>query len=300
MNNYIVTDEFNNIRVDQFLSTMTDYSRSKINKMIKEKLILIDDEIVKPSYLLKSGENIQIIGELDEKTDVIPENIPLDIFYEDDYVIIVNKPSGMVVHPANGNYSGTLVNALMYHTNKLSNNDIRPGIVHRIDKDTSGLLMIAKNDDAHKFLSEQLSKHEITRKYIALVWGIIPHETGTIDAHIGRDKNDRQKMSVTDVNSKDAITHFRVLERYKNATLIELKLETGRTHQIRVHMNYIGYPIVNDPVYGRRKMINDYGQMLHAACIGFIHPKTKEYMEFESKLPKEFEEILDKFKREEI
>ncbi len=297
MNNYIVEEEFNNSRIDQFLAQMKEYSRSKIVKLIKEGLVLVDDEIVKPSYNVKTGENVKIIGELNESTDVVAENIPLDIFYEDDDVIIVNKPSGMVVHPANGNYTGTLVNALMYHTKSLSNNDIRPGIVHRIDKDTSGLLMVAKNDEAHAKLSEQLSKHDINRKYIALVWGVIPHDTGTIDAPIGRDKNDRQKMAVTDVNSKDAVTHFKVLERYKNATLIELKLETGRTHQIRVHMNYIGYPIVNDPVYGRRKIINDYGQMLHAASLGFNHPKTNEYIEFKADLPNEFIDILKNFEK---
>ena len=296
MNSYTVLEEFNNYRIDQFLAKNSNYSRSKIVKLIKEGLVLVDDEIIKPSYNVKTGETVCIIGELNETTEIIPENIPLDIVYEDNDVIIVNKPSGMVVHPANGNYSKTLVNALMYYTSSLSNNDTRPGIVHRIDKDTSGLLMVAKNDFSHLELSKQLSKHEITRKYIALVWGVIPHDTGTIDAPIGRDKNDRQKMSVTDVNSKDAITHFRVLERYKNATLLELKLETGRTHQIRVHMNYIGFPLVNDPVYGRRKLINNYGQMLHAACIGFIHPRTKKYMEFNSELPKEFVEILNMFK----
>lgn len=297
MNNYIVEEEFNNARIDQFLAQSSEYSRSKIVKLIKNGLVLVDDEIVKPSYIVKTGETVQIIGELVEDSDVTPENIPLDIYYEDDDVIIVNKSSGMVVHPANGNYSGTLVNALMYHTKSLSNNDIRPGIVHRIDKDTSGLLMIAKNDESHADLSEQLSKHSINRKYIALVWGVIPHDTGTIDAPIGRDKNDRQKMAVTDINSKDAVTHFRVLERYENATLIELKLETGRTHQIRVHMNYIGYPIVNDPVYGRRKIINDFGQMLHAACLGFNHPKTNKYMEFIAEPPSEFLNILNEFKK---
>jgi len=297
MNSYIVEDEFNNIRIDQFLSQVSNYSRSKIVKLIKAGLVLVDEEIVKPSYNVKSGENVKIIGELQENTDIKPENIPLNIYYEDDDVIIVNKPSGMVVHPANGNYTGTLVNALIYYTKSLSNNDIRPGIVHRIDKDTSGLLMIAKNDESHAKLSDQLSRHDINRKYIALVWGVIPHDTGTIDAPIGRDKNDRQKMTVTDVNSKEAITHFKVLDRYENATLIELKLETGRTHQIRVHMNYIGYPIVNDPVYGRRKIINDYGQMLHAACLGFVHPKTNEYMEFNAELPEEFIKILNQFKK---
>lgn len=252
MNNYIVDDGNNNVRLDQYLCKVTNYSRSKIVKLIKEGLVLVDDKQIKPSYIVKTGENIQIVGELKQETNLIKENIPLDIIYEDDSVIVVNKPSGMVVHPANGNYTKTLVNALLYHTNNLSSTtDVRPGIVHRIDKDTSGLLMVAKTDYAHNFLAEQLSKHETKRKYIALVWGVINHDTGTIDAPIGRDKNDRQKMSVTDENSKDAITHFKVLKRYKNATLIELELETGRTHQIRVHMNYIGHPIVNDPVYGK-------------------------------------------------
>jgi len=298
MNNYIVDENNTNIRIDQYLSSVTEYSRSKVVKLIKNGLVLVDDEIVKPSYMVKYLDNIQIIGELKEELDVVPENIPLDIIYEDDDVIVVNKPSGMVVHPANGNYSKTLVNALLYHTSSLSENDTRPGIVHRIDKDTSGLLMVAKNDEAHKFLADKLSRHEITRKYIALVWGVINHDTGTIDAPIGRDKNDRQKMSVTDVNSKDAITHFKVLERYKNATLIELNLETGRTHQIRVHMNYIGYPIVNDPVYGRRKIINSYGQMLHAKTLGFIHPRTNEYLEFSVEPDKDFIKILEQFKND--
>ena len=298
MNNFIVDEGDSNVRIDQYLSSVTDYSRSKVVKLIKNGLVLVDDEVIKPSYIVKALDNIQIIGELQEQTDVVPENIPLDILYEDNDVIVVNKPSGMVVHPANGNYSKTLVNALLYHTSSLSENDIRPGIVHRIDKDTSGLLMIAKNDESHKFLADKLSRHDITRKYIALVWGIINHDTGTIDAPIGRDKNDRQKMCVTDINSKDAITHFKVLERYKNATLIELVLETGRTHQIRVHMNYIGYPIVNDPVYGRKKIINDYGQMLHAKTLGFVHPKTNEYLEFSINPDEKFNKILEQFKND--
>ncbi|MBQ7140590.1 MAG: RluA family pseudouridine synthase [Bacilli bacterium] len=298
MNEYIVTDEEKGLRIDQYLSKITDYSRSKIVKMIKEGLILVDDISVKPSYIVKQNDNINIIGELNESTDITPENIPLNIVYEDDDVLVVNKPSGMVVHPAHGNYSKTLVNALLYHCNNLSTHDIRPGIVHRIDKDTSGLLMIAKNDNAHKILAEQLSLKTTTRKYIALVWGVINHDTGTIDAPIGRDSNDRQKMNVTDINSKDAVTHFKVLERYKRTTLIELQLETGRTHQIRVHMNYIGYPIVNDKVYGHKKTINDFGQLLHAKTLGFVHPTTNKYMEFDSDLPEEFIELIDIFKNE--
>ncbi len=296
MNNFIINENSENLRIDQFLTQNTEYSRSKINKMIKEGLILVNNKKVKASYITRLNDEISIVGELKVTESLKGENIPLDIVYEDNDVIIVNKPSSMVVHPANGNYSGTLVNALINHTKYLSNNDDRPGIVHRIDKDTSGLLMVAKNDKAHTCLSEQLSKHEITRKYLALVWGIINHDTGTIDAPIGRDKKDRQKMAVTDENSKEAITHFKVLERYKNATLIELKLDTGRTHQIRVHLNYIGHPLVNDPVYGHRKIINDFGQMLHAKTIGFIHPTSKKYMEFSVQPPEEFNQILEQFK----
>ena len=206
----------------------------------------------------------------------------------------------MVVHPAAGNYESTLVNALMYHcNNKLSsvNGDVRPGIVHRIDKDTSGLLLVAKNDEVHNDLAEQIANKTVTRKYIALVQGIINEDTATIDAPIGRDDTDRKKMAVTDKNSKDAVTHFRVLKRYEKSTLIECNLETGRTHQIRVHLNYIGHPIVNDPVYGFKKLDDkEFGQMLHAKTIGFIHPITKKYLEFTSNPPKRFEEILDKYK----
>ena len=205
----------------------------------------------------------------------------------------------MVVHPAPGNYSGTLVNALMYHTNNLStvNNSIRPGIVHRIDADTSGLLLVAKNDKSHNLLAEAIQKKEVVREYIALVDGVINEDTATIDAPIGRDVNNRKKMCVTGSNSKEAITHIRVLERYKNATLIRCKLETGRTHQIRVHLNYIGHPVVNDPVYGYKKLIDkDFGQMLHAEKLGFVHPTTKEYMEFTAPLPNRFKEILEIYK----
>jgi 23S rRNA pseudouridine1911/1915/1917 synthase len=228
---------------------------------------------------------------------VEPEDIPLDIVYEDNDVIVINKKSGMVVHPGNGNHSGTLVNALLNHS-KLStvNGEFRPGIVHRIDKDTSGLLIVAKNDKAHLILAEELKKKEIKRKYIALVKGVIPHDTGTIDAPIGRDKQDRKKMCVTKDNSKEAITHFRVLERFKEATLIECILDTGRTHQIRVHMKYIGHPIINDPVYLGGKNIDDYGQMLHAYSISFIHPTTKEEMTFKVDPEEEFNKILDMYR----
>ena len=290
----------NNIgtRIDKYLTDNTDYTRSKIQKMIENGNILVNNKQTKDSYKLKENDRITI-EEYNEEIDIEPENIPLDIYYEDEDLIVVNKPSGMVVHPAPGNYSKTLVNALMYHTNNLStiNTSIRPGIVHRIDADTSGLLLVAKNDKTHNALAEAIQKKEVVREYIALVEGVIMEDTATIDAPIGRDKNNRKKMAVTSENSKDAITHIRVLDRYKDSTLIRCKLETGRTHQIRVHLNYIGHPVVNDPVYGYKKLIDkDFGQMLHAEKIGFVHPTTKKYMEFTAPLPDRFKEILEIYK----
>ncbi len=285
-------------RIDKYLNENTEYTRSKIQKMIENGNILVNDVKVKDSYKVKENDYITIEA-LEETTDILPENIPLDIYYEDDDLIVVNKPSGMVVHPAPGNYTGTLVNALIYHTNNLSkvNTNIRPGIVHRIDADTSGLLLVAKNDKSHNILAEAIQKKEVVREYIALVEGIIMEDTATIDAPIGRDKKDRKKMTVTSENSKDAVTHIRVLERYKDSTLIRCKLETGRTHQIRVHLSYIGHPVVNDPVYGYKKLIDkDFGQMLHAEKLGFVHPTTKEYMEFTAEPPKRFQEILNIYK----
>ena len=288
-------------RIDKFLVENTEYTRSKIQKMIDNECILVNGKSIKSSYTLKAGDQIEV-KDYEENTDILPENIPLDIYYEDDDLIVVNKPSGMVVHPAPGNYTGTLVNALMYHTNNLStvNTSIRPGIVHRIDADTSGLLLVAKNDKAHNILAEAIQKKEVVREYIALVEGVIKEDTATIDAPIGRDVNNRKKMCVTGDNSKEAITHIRVLERFSDATLIRCKLETGRTHQIRVHLSYIGHPVVNDPVYGRRKLINPkFGQMLHAEKLGFVHPTTKEYMEFTSPVPEEFTRILNMYKEKE-
>ena len=287
-------------RIDKYLNENTEYTRSKIQKMIENGNILVNDIKVKDSYKVKENDYITIEA-LEETTDILPENIPLDIYYEDDDLIVVNKPSGMVVHPAPGNYTGTLVNALIYHTNNLSkvNTNIRPGIVHRIDADTSGLLLVAKNDKSHDILAEAIQKKEVVREYIALVEGIIMEDTATIDAPIGRDKKDRKKMTVTSENSKDAVTHIRVLERYKDSTLIRCKLETGRTHQIRVHLSYIGHPVVNDPVYGHKKLIDkDFGQMLHAEKLGFVHPTTKEYMEFTAEPPKRFQEILNIYKEQ--
>ena len=293
-----IDEQLKNQRIDSYLPQVLDVSRSKVSKMIKNEEILVNGKKTKNSYILKENDLVEV-GEIKEEVmQALPEKMDLDIIYEDDDVIVVNKPNGMVVHPAVGNKSKTLVNGLLYHSKNLStiNGEFRPGIVHRIDAYTTGLLMVAKNDKAHKILAKELEEKKTTRKYIALVWGIINTDTGTIDAPIGRDINDRKKMAVTDINSKDAITHFKVIERYSNATLIELKLETGRTHQIRVHMNYIGYPVVNDPVYGRRKLIDNTGQCLHAKTLGFIHPTTHEYMEFDSPLPPCFENILKQFK----
>lgn len=296
----IKVEDTSNVRIDSYLSKKTDYSRSTIVRMINEGIILVNDKKVKSSYLIKENDIIKIGEYKQEQMNLEAEDIPLDIYYEDDDVIVVNKPNGMVVHPAVGNSSGTLVNALLNHSKNLSdiNGEFRPGIVHRIDADTTGLLMVAKNNKAHEILAKELSEKKTTRKYIALVWGVINEDTGTIDAPIGRDLTDRKKMTVTSINSKDAITHFKVLERFKDATLIELQLETGRTHQIRVHMNYIGHPVVNDPVYGKRKLIDKTGQCLHAFHIGFVHPTTKKRMEFNCELPSCFTNILDKFREE--
>lgn len=287
-------------RIDKYLGENTEYTRSKIQKMIENKNILVNNKEIKPSYILKENDKLEIT-EYIEETDILPENIPLDIYYEDDDLIVVNKPSGMVVHPAPGNYTGTLVNALLYHTKNLSsvNTNVRPGIVHRIDADTSGLLIVAKNDKAHNILAEAIQKKEVTRQYIALVEGIITEDTATIDAPIGRDANNRKKMCVTSTNSKEAVTHIKVLERYNKATLIRCKLETGRTHQIRVHLNYINHPVVNDPVYGYKKLIDEkFGQMLHAEKLSFVHPTTKKYMEFTAPVPDKFNEILKKHTEE--
>lgn len=287
--------DVNNERLDNYLSSKLDITRSKASKMIKNGNCLLNLKKVKAGSILNIGDKINY-ELIDDEIKAEGEDIKLDVVYEDNDIIIVNKPNGMVVHPAVGNKSGTLVNALINHSNNLSkvNGEFRPGIVHRIDAYTTGLLMIAKNDKAHNFLQEQLANKTTTRKYIALVWGVIENDTGLIDAPITRDKTNRKKMSVGS-GGKSAITHFKVLKRYSNATLIELKLETGRTHQIRVHMDYINYPVVNDPVYGRRKVIDSTGQCLHAKTIGFIHPTTKEYMEFESELPECFINILKKF-----
>ncbi|MDD6272530.1 MAG: RluA family pseudouridine synthase [bacterium] len=292
-----VLDEDNLTRLDVYLTSIIDESRSFIIKNIKNGNIKVNNNLVKSGYLIKSGDIIEI-NDLTIDTSIKKEDIPLDILYEDDHIIVVNKKSGMVVHPGNGNHEHTLVNALMGHTDDLSDEggSERCGIVHRIDKDTSGILLVAKTNEAHKILSDDFANKRVKRKYLALVHGVIENSKGKINAPIGRSKTDRKRMCITDENSKNAITNFTVLERFKNATLLELVLETGRTHQIRVHMEYIGHPVVNDPVYGRRKIINDYGQMLHAKYLGFNHPVTHEFMEFSVEPEKEFNEILDMFK----
>lgn len=292
---YVVTEVDSNTRIDAYLSKQLNLSRSKIQDMIKEEKIMVNAKKVKSSYLVKENDEIVAEEYQEEIMDLKPEKMDLDIVYEDDDLLVVNKANGIVVHPAVGNPSGTLVNGLLYHSKNLSdiNGEFRPGIVHRIDADTTGLLVVAKNNKAHESLAKQLEEKTTHRKYVALVWGVVASDTGTIDAPIGRDSSDRKKMAVTDINSKHAVTHFKVLERFSNCTLIELQLETGRTHQIRVHMNYIGYPIVNDPVYGRRKIIDDTGQCLHAKELGFVHPTTGKYMEFTCELPECFSHIVN-------
>ena len=287
------------IRIDKYLLDKLDISRNKIQKLINDNNILVNGKSVKASYIVRVDDLIECDFLYKEKIDILPEDIPLDIVYEDDDLLVVNKPSGMVVHPAVGNYSHTLVNALMYHCNNLSqvNGVIRPGIVHRIDADTSGLLLVAKNDIAHVDLAKQISEKSVKREYIALVDGVIKEDTATIDAPIGRDVKNRKKMCVTADNSKDAITNIRVIERYKNSTLITCSLLTGRTHQIRVHMNYIGHSVINDPVYGSKKLVDPLlGQMVHARKIGFVHPRTHEYMEFSCEPPDKFLDILEMYK----
>lgn len=293
--------EEGNVRIDKYLMEKTGLSRSHFQKLIDNEKVLVNGKNVKASYSVKDNDEIEVM-EFEEVCDIVAEDIPLDIVYEDEYLLVVNKPSGMVVHPANGNYTGTLVNALMYHCNNLSsvNGDVRPGIVHRIDADTSGLLLVAKNDMVHNDLAKQISEKSVVRKYVCLVQGVILEDRAMIDAPIGRDSKNRKKMCVTSDNSKDAVTHIRVLERYPKATLIECRLETGRTHQIRVHMEYIKHPVVNDPVYGFNRMDDlEFGQMLHAKEIGFIHPVTKEFMDFTVEPPKRFMEILDMYKLKE-
>ena len=286
--------DFAGERIDKALSLMeSTWSRSQISSWLDEERILVNGAKVKAKYKVKVGDVIEVTVPEVEDLEIVPEDLNLEIIYEDADVLVVNKPKGMVVHPAPGHASGTLVNGLMYHCKDLSgiNGVARPGIVHRIDKDTSGLLMVAKNDVAHVGLVNQLVDKSVTRKYTALVHGHIPHEKGTIDAPIGRDQKDRQKQAVVD-KGKHAVTHFQVIEQFGDYTLVECRLETGRTHQIRVHMNYIGYPLVGDPKYGPKKTLDFGGQVLHAGVLGFIHPITKEYLEFEVPLPEDYQQLL--------
>ncbi|MDO4282872.1 MAG: RluA family pseudouridine synthase [Clostridia bacterium] len=304
--NYIVDKEDARKRLDIYISEKDEtVTRSYVKNLIDDGRILVNGVLQKSGYKVKESDIILVDKPKDEALDVIPEDIKVDIIYEDNDIIIVNKEKGMVVHPANGNYTGTLVNSLMYsHRNELSsiNGTIRPGIVHRIDKDTSGILVVAKNDKAHKKLSEDFKEHHINRKYVALVKGIVKEDEFTIDLPIGRSPKDRKKMAVVYTNSRRAVTHIRVLKRFYSSqvTLVEATLETGRTHQIRVHMSYMHHPLVGDEIYGKKDSkwkIN--GQMLHAKLLGITHPSTGKYMEFESDIPSEFKELLEKLEKKE-
>ncbi len=291
----IVPKEQVNERLDKYLANNTEYSRSTITKMLDSDYILVNNKIAKASYKVRENDNIEIKDGFIEKVDITATKMPLDIIYEDNDLMVINKPSGLVVHPGSGNFDNTLVNGLMHYTNNLSdlNGEERPGIVHRIDKDTSGLLLVAKNNKTHAILTEYFKNHDhIKREYIALICGEFPHESATIDAPIGRDPKDRKKMAVVAENSKEAITYLKVLKRYKGYTLVSLILKTGRTHQIRVHLNYIGYPIYNDPVYNTKKA-TEFGQFLHSAKMDFIHPITKKEMHFECPLPEYFQNFID-------
>ena len=292
---HIISEEQAGDRIDKVVSTLdAEWSRSQVQHWIKDGNVLVNGAQIKTNYKCSLNDKLEIIIPEPEVLDVIAEEMDLEIYYEDADVLVVNKPKGMVVHPAPGHMNGTLVNGLMAHCKDLSgiNGVLRPGIVHRIDKDTTGLLMVAKNDMAHESLVNQLVAKSVTRKYKALVHGIIQHDHGTIDAPLGRDQKDRQSMTVVD-NGKNAVTHFNVLERFKDFTFVECQLETGRTHQIRVHMKYIGYPLAGDPKYGPKKTLDIGGQALHAGLLGFEHPRTGEYLEFEAPLPEFFVKLLN-------
>ncbi|BAK21616.1 RluA family pseudouridine synthase [Melissococcus plutonius] len=285
-------------RIDKVLSEeLIAYSRSQIQQWLKDSLVRVNNKVVKANYKVQPADEVIIQLPKPKMMVVSPENIPLDIVYEDQDVVVINKPQGMVVHPSAGHFKGTMVHALLYHIKDLSsiNDVIRPGIVHRIDKDTSGLLIVAKNNQAHEALAKQLKDKTILRKYIALVHGEVPHEQGTIDAPIGRSKTNR-KMQAIIKDGRSAVTHFKVLEKFTGYTLIELQLETGRTHQIRVHMKYIGHPVAGDPVYGPKKTLKGEGQFLHAKVLGFTHPTTHERMVFEAPLPEIFQNTLTKLR----
>ncbi|SKA01824.1 RluA family pseudouridine synthase [Anaerorhabdus furcosa] len=298
--NYLIDETEEGGRLDKILSEKSeDFSRARIQQLLDQGLILVNDEIKKNNYKVKRGDEITIdIPEVKE-LEAFPQDLNLDILYEDEDIIVVNKPKGMVVHPGAGNPDHTLVNGLLFHCKDLSgiNGVLRPGIVHRIDKDTTGCIVACKNDKAHEAISKQLSNKTCSRDYIAIVHGELPHEYGTIDAPIGRDSKDRQKMTVTDKNGRDAVTHFKVEERFKGFTLVSFKLETGRTHQIRVHMQYIGYPIVGDPKYAFRNTRTDTeGQVLHAEALTLVHPTTNETMTFKAPLPDYFKALIEEMR----
>lgn len=298
MEKFLVNKGDENQRLDNYLALNTDISRSKIQSLIKEEKILVNNHLEKNSYLVRENDEITL-EYVETENHLKPEKMDLDIVYEDNDFIVINKPNGLVVHPAPGNYEHTLASGLAYYSNSLSdiNGEFRPGIVHRIDAYTTGLLVVAKNNKAHEVLALELAKKEVKRTYLALVWGVITEDSGTIDAPIGRDPSDRKKMAINP-KGKEAVTHFKVLERFKKATLLEVYLDTGRTHQIRVHMDYIKHPIVNDPVYGKRELIDETGQCLHAMKLELIHPTTKEKMEFTCDAPECFKNILEKLKME--
>ncbi|MDO3392696.1 MULTISPECIES: RluA family pseudouridine synthase [Ligilactobacillus] len=297
MSDYVITDQTG--RIDKVLTTLEpEITRSQLKNLINDGHVTVNGQAVKPKYKVQAGDKISLVKPEPQSLELTPENIPLDIVYEDDDVIVVNKPQGMVVHPAPGHPDHTLVNALLYHSPLSTiNGTFRPGIVHRIDKDTSGLLMVAKNDLAHQSLAEQLRNKTNKREYLALVYGQIKEDEGTIDAPLGRNPQDRKKQAVVK-GGRHAVTHFKVIKRYDNFTLVKCILETGRTHQIRVHMKYIGHPLVGDPLYGPRKVIGKNGQFLHAALLGFKHPRTGKEMVFEAPLPENFQKMLDKLDKQ--
>lgn len=294
----IIVEEGNE-RLDKFLSTQTDYSRSVIQKMIEEEYITVNDNIEKASFIIKPCDKIVVKEGFIKEMDLLPEKMDINIVYEDEFIMVVDKDSGLVVHPGNGNESGTLVNGLLYHTNSLSDGAalFRPGIVHRLDKDTSGLMIVAKTNKVHEILGEQFKNRLVNREYTALLVGELNSDSATIDAPIGRNPNERKKMIVTNRNSKKAITQLKVIKRYNDYTLVNFILETGKTHQIRVHAKYIGYPVYNDPAYSNNSATK-FGQYLHSSKIEFLHPVSNKKMLFESKLPKEFKDYITKLEKQ--
>lgn len=295
----IVSDDYEGIRADKFIADAVEsFSREKLKEIFDEKNVSIGGKAAKPSQKVRTGDVVRVLLPETYELELLPQNIPLRIVYQDEDIVIVDKPQGMVVHPAPGVSDGTMVNALLYHIDSLSaiNGVIRPGIVHRIDKDTSGLLVVAKNDRAHRFLAVQFAQHSITRAYSTVVHGVMENDKGTVDAPLGRDPHNRKAMAVTEKNNKRAVTHYSVIKRYQNYTHLDVRLETGRTHQIRVHMKYIGHPVIGDRTYGRNTPLDNQfaGQLLHAYLLGFLHPSTGEYMQFTSELPDYFKSVISK------